>query len=68
MSQPTNANDLSMDNVFDGSPWVTRIPGAPYNLLSMDVVFDGSPFVAWNPDAATTKKQKSQVLYYMWGN
>ena len=64
MSQPSDSSDLSMDNVFEGQPFVTRIPKATYNLLSMDYVFEGQPWVTWNPDSA---KQKSKILYFMWG-
>lgn len=63
MSQPSNSNDLSMDNVFEGQPFVTRIPKATYNLLSMDYVFEGQPFVTWNPDP----KQKSKIVSFIWG-
>jgi len=67
MAQPSDATDLSMDAVWQGEPFVTRIPGATYNLLSMDAVWQGEPFVTWNPDTVVTGGQKARITTFIWG-
>jgi len=66
MSQPSNSLDLSMDLSLDGQPWVSRIPGASYNLFTMDFALDGQPWVTWNPDSPTSQTL-NLVSYFMWG-
>lgn len=65
MSQPTDANNMSMDLVYEGQPWVTRIPKTKVNTLNMDSVYEGQPWVLWGPDQA---KQKVRIIPFIWGN
>lgn len=72
MAQPSDSVDLSMDQVLMGEPFVTRIPGASYDLLGMDAVWQGEPFVTWNPDSIVPPApggnfQRARIISFMWG-